>query len=268
MEEIIKSYAKFFAGTGNMPVIATAIHDGHNVREEVLSLMNLTEEDRLREEDPFTAVWTSVADTRIIGTQSRFEFDLNRPRDKAVYISPEDAWGLKVWKSDLPQDVINTSLHLYDMFYADVYDILKRFETKTGKFVILDLHSYCFRRDGADKPGADPEKNPEVNIGTGTMNRKNWEKLIERFIADLRNFDYSGRQLDVRENIKFRGGNFGRWIHENFPNSVCCLSIELKKFFMDEWTGIPYDSHLTKIGEALKSTIPGIIDELKKSGGN
>jgi hypothetical protein len=268
MEEIIKSYAKFLAGASNMPVIATAIHDGHNVREEVLSLMNLTEEERLREEDPFTAVWTSVADTKIIGTQSRFEFDLNRPRQKAVYISREDAWGLKVWKSDLPQEIIDTSLRLYDKFYTDVYEILKRFEQKMGKFVILDLHSYCYRREGTDKAPADPDLNPEVNIGTGTMNRKNWDGLVDRFISDLRNFDYSGRQLDVRENIKFKGGNFSKWIHENFPDSACCLSIELKKFFMDEWTGIPYNSHLRKIGEALESTIPGIIDELKKLGGN
>jgi N-formylglutamate amidohydrolase len=268
MEEIIKSYAKFFTGGNDMPVIAAAIHDGHNLREEVLTYMNLTEEVRLREEDPFTSVWTSVAGTRIIATQSRFEFDLNRPRDKAVYISPEDAWGLKVWKSDLPEDVAGRSLDSYDLFYKDVYELLKHFEARFGKFVILDLHTYCYRRDGADKPPADPAANPEVNIGTGTMNRVKWESLVDRFISDLRKFDYSGRQLDVRENVKFRGGNFGRWIHENFPDSACCLSIELKKFFMDEWTGTPYDSEVSKIGEALKSTIPGIIDELKKLTGS
>ncbi len=266
MEEITRSYAKFVTDAGNMPVIATAIHDGHNVRPEVLSLMNLTDGERLREEDPFTAEWTLVADTRITGTQSRFEFDLNRPREKAVYISPEDAWGLKVWKSDLPGDVINRSLNSYDMFYKDVYTILKDFESRFGKFAVLDLHTYNHMREGANGPPADPEANPEVNIGTGTMNRNNWDGLVDRFIDDLQKFDYSGRQLDVRENIKFRGGNFGRWIHENFPESACCLSIEFKKFFMDEWTGTPYDSEVNKIGEALKSTVPGIIDELKKLG--
>ena len=41
---------------------------------------------------------------RIIVNRSRFEVDINRPRDKAVYITPEDAWGLHIWKNipDLP----------------------------------------------------------------------------------------------------------------------------------------------------------------------
>jgi hypothetical protein len=154
------------------------------------------------------------------------------------------------------------------MFYEDIYKILKQFESKFGKFVILDLHSYCYRRSGADGEPADPALNPEVNIGTGTMNRDKWDSVIDRFISDLAQFDYMERKLDVRENIKFRGGNFGRWIHENFPSTVCCLSVEFKKFFMDEWTGTPYDSHINKIGEALKSAVPGIIEELKKMGRN
>ena len=71
---------------GQGPVVAAAIHDGHRVREEVSKILALTDAERLREEDPFTAIWTEVAETRIIGLQSRFEVDLNRPREKAVYI--------------------------------------------------------------------------------------------------------------------------------------------------------------------------------------
>ena len=79
------------------PFIATAIHDGHLLRKEVAELTALTEDERLREEDPFTGKWTSIGNSRIIGLRSRFEVDLNRPREKAVYIKPEDAWGLRVY---------------------------------------------------------------------------------------------------------------------------------------------------------------------------
>ncbi len=37
---------------GNSPLIATAIHDGHTVRDELKSIMILRDEDQLREEDP------------------------------------------------------------------------------------------------------------------------------------------------------------------------------------------------------------------------
>ena len=88
---------------GSGPLVATAIHDGHEVRPDVLDLMSIPEANRLREEDPFTGDWTAVAPTRVVGTRSRFEVDLNRPRDGAVYRTPADAWGLEVWKDGIPE---------------------------------------------------------------------------------------------------------------------------------------------------------------------
>ena len=73
---------------GNGPLIATAIHDGHEVRDDVAGHLALNDSERLREEDPFTAGWTVVAPTRVVGTRSRFEVDLNRPRDKAIFRTP------------------------------------------------------------------------------------------------------------------------------------------------------------------------------------
>ena len=78
------------------PLIATAIHDGHAVRDELMRYLSLGDSTRLREEDPFTGLWTKIAPTQVIGTRSRFEVDLNRPRETAVYRVPEDAWGLTV----------------------------------------------------------------------------------------------------------------------------------------------------------------------------
>ncbi|MFC1601600.1 hypothetical protein ACFL34_04550 [Candidatus Sumerlaeota bacterium] len=50
---------------GDGPIVAAAIHDGHTVREEVENLHALSEDQRLREEDPYTGVWTEVADRSI-----------------------------------------------------------------------------------------------------------------------------------------------------------------------------------------------------------
>lgn len=245
-------------------IVASANHDGHELRDEVSEIIKLSSVDRLREEDPYTGEWTSVADTKIIVSRSRFEVDINRPRDKAVYQKPEDAWGLNIWKRELPQDIISRSLIEYDLFYKEVYEIFSNLEKHFGHFVVLDLHTYNHMRNGADGEPADPELNPEVNIGTGTMNRSKWANLIDRFISDLHNFDYYGRKLDVRENIKFKGGQFSKWIHQTFPESACSISIEFKKFFMDEWSGKPDVKQIERIGMALKSTIPGMLEELNR----
>ncbi len=247
---------------GEGPLVAAAIHDGHAVRDEVAALFAITEGDRLREEDPFTSTWTAVAPTRIVGTGSRFEVDLNRPRDTAVYVEPSDAWGLEVWRQRPDDDLIKRSRAEYDAFYNTVGDVLRDIAERHGRFVVFDLHSYNHRRNGPDAAPADSETNPQVNIGTGTMDRTLWAPVVDRFIRDLRSFDFPGGSLDVRENVKFKGGQFSRWIHETFPLSGCSLAIEFKKFFMDEWTGAPDTEMVRVIGEALETTVPGVLEEL------
>jgi hypothetical protein len=250
---------------GQGPLIATAIHDSHELRAEVAELVALSNADRFREEDPFTGEWTLIAPTSVVGLRSRFEVDLNRPREKAVYVKPEDAWGLHVWASELPQDVIDRSLAQYDAFYEAMRKLYTDFSQKYGKFIVYDLHTYNHRRLGPDGPVADPDANPQVNIGTGTLaDRARWAPVIDRLIFELRSFDFPGGKLDVRENVKFQGGNFARWAHSTFPDSVCDIAIEFKKFFKDEWTGIPNRVMVQSIGEALRSTIPGVLEELAR----
>ena len=255
----------FYFSGGNSPVVAAAIHDGHEVRKEAEQLFAIHELDRLREEDPFTGRWTSIVDNRIIVRTSRFEMDLNRARERAIYIDPQDAWGLKVWKERPSEEIVNRSLAKYDSFYSDVYKIFNDLRRRFGKFIVFDLHSYNHRREGPDAQPADPDQNPEVNIGTRTMDRKRWERIVNRFIKDLSNYEYLGRRLDVRENIKFFGGHLAKWAHKQFPESVCVLSIEFKKFFMDEWSGEPDVKQVQAIAEALKHTVLGVLEELIRS---
>jgi N-formylglutamate amidohydrolase len=249
---------------GHGPIVAVALHDGHNIRAEVSSLLALSESDRTREEDPFTALWTTVADTQIVVKQSRFEFDLNRPREKAVYLTPEDAWGLSVWHSVPSEEIVARSLAEYDAFYATVKRVFADIEQRFGCFVVFDLHTYNHRREGLEALPADPRYNPEINLGTGSLNRDRWAPVVDRFITDLRSFDFLGQHLDVRENIRFRGGHFSRWTHQSFPESACVLAIEVKKFFMNEWTNEADPVQLDAIRRALQSTVPGLLEALKQ----
>lgn len=258
------SVAIFVLGDG--PLVATAVHDGHAVRADLEPLFALSEAERLREEDPFTSRWTEIAPTRIIAGRSRFEFDLNRPREKAIYRKPEDAWGLNVWRKPLSAEDIATSLAVYDAFYATAHVVLSTLVARFGRVVVLDLHTYNHRRQGPTCAPADAKDFPDVNVGTGTLDRMLWGPLVDRFMHDLSAFDFLGRRLDVRENVCFQGGNFSAWLHREFSGRVCSLAIEFKKFFMDEWTGQPDEGQLVAIREALASTLPGILRELRDVG--
>ncbi len=248
--------------TGSDPVIVTAIHSGHALRQEINEIIGLDEAARLREEDPFTDAWISISDNYILPERSRFEVDLNRAREEAVYINPEDAWGLKLWRTPPTQTMVARSLEEYDAFYEELRRIFDEMKARHGHFVIFDLHAYNHRREGPDAPAEDPDTNPEINIGTGTLERQYWGGLIDRFIYDLSHFDFLGRHLDVRENVKFVGRQFAQWTHDNYPQSACLLAIEFKKFYMNEWSGLGDPIQVQAIRQALASTLPGINKSL------
>lgn len=248
---------------GEGPLVATAVHAGHKVRGELLPLLALDEMTRLREEDPYTERWVRMVPSWLVVTHSRFEVDVNRQRDEAVYRTPEMAWGLHLWRRPLSRDQVEHSLSEYDDFYRELAQILSPISARYRHFVVFDLHTYNYRRAGPTAPPEDPATHPEVNVGTGTMDRARCAPVVERFIHDLHSFDFLGRHLDVRENVKFRGRQLAKWIHEHFPQS-CVLAVEFKKFFMDEWTGEGDERQIQAIRKALNSTVPGILEELAR----
>src|SRR5207244_3550269 len=125
------------------------------------------EPSRLREEDLGTADWAARFPTHLVATRSRFEFDLNRPRESAVYLRSEDCWDLELWRHPPTAEVVARSLAAYDAFYSVLAEILDRARDTFGRFVVYDLHSYNHRRAGPTGPPADPAGHPDVNVGTG-----------------------------------------------------------------------------------------------------
>jgi hypothetical protein len=72
-----------------------------------------------------------------------------------------------------------------------------------------------------------------------------------------------GGRIDVRENVRFRGANLARWVHERYPGTGCALAIEFKKTYMDEWTGLPDNERIDVLADALASTIEPMSRALK-----
>ena len=244
------------------PIMATAIHHGHALRPELADKMYITEADRLREEDPYTGLFCEVVDCRVVAEKSRFEVDLNRPREKAVYRAPKDAWGLRVWHESPSDKMITDSLDYYDSFYGEVEEACRDLITRFGKIVVLDIHSYNHRRLGPEAEPADPHKNPEVNLGVGSVNLELWGDMLDDFEELFAKQYINGEPLDVRRNVNFTGGNFVRWLHRTFPNDVCGIAIEFKKTFMNEWTGELDNAYLSELRLALFNALPALTKKL------
>ncbi len=242
------------------PLVATAIHNGHELRSGIKHYLAIDEYDRLREEDPYTEYFTDVAMNQLIVNTSRFEVDVNRPREGAVYRTPEQSWGLNVWKKDAPVSVWEYSLQEYDFFYSLLDRLISKIVDYWGYVIVYDIHSYNHRRRGRNEKEDDPEENPDVNIGTGSMDRKIWSPVVDRFISVIEDCSFQGRKLHVAENIRFKGGYMANWIHTRFPGKSCVLSIEFKKIFMDEWTGAVDLLAIHELKKALNNTVLSVLN--------
>lgn len=249
---------------GSSPVIATAIHEGHCVRIDQEDRYALTSDERLREEDPYTAYMIRDVGNRIVFHRSRFEVDLNRDRKGAIYLSPEQSWGLKVWSGTLPPEVQDASLQIHDAYYETLHATLRGLEREFGRFVVLDIHSYNHRRNGPEAAPTPQASAPDVNIGTFSMDRERWGPIVDALITHFSSIRINGRPLDVRENVAFQGkGEQTRFVHEHFPKSGCAIAVEFKKFFMDEWTGEPDVEVLKRLRNAIATAVPVIENKLK-----
>jgi N-formylglutamate deformylase len=242
-----------------LPLVATAIHAGHDLRAEVAEWIALDDSARLREEDPCTDRIIAPAPARVVVNRSRFEVDLNRARDGAVYRLTDETWGQDVWKAPLPDDVVQRSLAEHDEFYESLAERLDRLAAR-GPFVVLDVHSYNHRREGPEAPPAPAEENPALNVGTGSLDRERWAPVVDTLISELGGSEVRGEPLDVRENVRFEGAHLAGWVHERYPTTGCALALEFKKTFMNEWSGRVDEQHLDELTAAVASTLPAVVD--------
>jgi len=246
------------------PVIATAIHSGHLIDEQLRPFLSAGEQERFREEDPYTEYMAELPASRVLVHTSRFQTDLNRPPEKAVYQQPEDAWGLQVWNTPLPAVVLKALQQGYRRFYEEMKMLIEYTLQHFGKAVVLDIHSYNHRRTDPFTPAPDAT-HPEINLGTA-YNLESWHPVCRRYAGYLSECTVNGKRPDVRENVRFKGGWLAQWAIAHYGAQLCVFSMEFKKTFMDEWTGRPDWRHITDIQKALGGSIPFLKYELKSSG--
>jgi hypothetical protein len=53
-----------------------------------------------------------------------------------------------------------------------------------------------------------------------------------------------------------------RWINDRYAGRGCALAIEVKKIYMDEWSGEPFEPVIATIGDALIAAAEAVRDEL------
>lgn len=223
-------------------LVTTAIHAGHKLCPELAQNCGLSADVRLREEDPYTNQMAELFPNHITVQSSRFLIDLNRSRERSVYLKPEDCWGLPINREDMDEQLLQRLYGEYDEFYKLVDDFLGRLfyhrdlKGISAPLMILDLHSYNHRRGGPEAEPAPQAENPDIIIGRNNLDPRHHDKA-EKLRLLLDGKPLGNIKIDCRCDVKFPGGSFSRYLNSHYPEKVICLAIEFKKIFMDEHTG-------------------------------
>lgn len=227
-----------------VPFVCTAIHAGGKMRHELQIKCALDEFDRWYEEDPDTDSFINGMPITIIGTDSRFAYDLNRRPETAVY---EEAWGKKVWSRPLTKAEKKRSLMRHERFYSIIYALIETLQARFNSCVVYDIHSYNWKRWDREVP--------TFNIGSERLNSK-WAKDVELFqtVLEAQSLPHElSTACAINDVFQGRGFNL-EFITTNFPN-VLVLATEVKKVYCDEETGERFPTIVNALQLAFKHAI-------------
>ncbi len=228
-----------------VPFICGAVHDGHQFRKTLWNNCLHTEYDRWFEEDPATKLMIQSFPIVIAGCDSRFEYDLNRAPESAIYT---DAWGKQLWKSPLSEKEKELSLQKHANFYKIVNELVSKIEEKFGVAIVYDMHSYNWKRWDREVP--------TFNIGSGKIDNQRFGNTVELWRKTLSEIKLpNGIKSTSKINDVFKGnGYFLGFITSNFKNTLV-LATEIKKIYCDEYQQILFPEVVKSIENQLKSKL-------------
>ena len=242
------------------PVLALAVHAGHEIRDELVLRMAVSEDLRLYEEDPLTDRFARKFPIAAWATASRFEVDLNREEEKAVYMTPDMAWGIHVWNDPPTPEMKKRSLDRWHEGQRFVDGLVDRAVEQFGYCILLDFHSYNYQRD-KEVPDWWAEEKPAINLGTREAHPR-FRKVLDAILEAFGRIEWDGRPVTVRENFPFKGGYVHRRQQARHPDRVLVPSIEMKKIFMNEREGGFLEPGFPKLLDDTVIAVCGVMERL------
>jgi hypothetical protein len=194
----------------------------------------------------------------IAGCDSRFEYDLNRVPEEAVF---ETAWEKQLWKHPLPESEKSKSLQKHTDFYKVIHALISKLEAKFGVCIVYDMHSYNWQRWDREVP--------TWNLGTSNIDNNRFGEQVESWRQILASIELPNNIKQIAKiNDTFQGnGYFLKFITNNFNNTLV-LATEIAKVYCDEHNQINYPEVVASVEEQLKALLPKHANDFYKTFSN
>jgi hypothetical protein len=236
-----------------VPYVATAIHAGHHLRESLAQKCLLNPLERKFEEDPYTEDMILGLPIVLYGLDSRYEYDLNRNPDHAVY---DKAWGKDVWKPALTEEERDESLRKHMNYYKVFTTMVQKLESLYGICIVFDMHSYNHERLGSDTP--------LFNIGTENVDTARFGDYIAQWQRELSLIDLGIVKTQCNIDDVFKGRGYQAvFIREHHPNTLI-FPTEVKKVYQHPENSEPYPEIIEKLSRQLSTAILNTVSMIVK----
>ncbi|MDW5288653.1 N-formylglutamate amidohydrolase [Formosa sp. PL04] len=228
-----------------VPFICGAVHDGHHFKRDLWDFCTHSEYERWYEEDPETKTMVSECPIVISGLDSRFEYDLNRAPEDAIY---KDAWGKPLWKKPLLTSLKDRALNKHHEFYNVLHKLVSTVEDIYGHAVVYDMHSFNVKRWDREVP--------TWNLGTKNVDESRFKTEIENWRQLLSEITLSKKIPSTAHiNDTFQGnGYFLKYITSNFTNTLV-LATEIAKVYCNEKKALIYPEIVSNVRDQLGAKI-------------
>ena len=225
-----------------VPYVCGAVHDGNQFRKSLWDNCTHSTYERWYEEDPETKNMVISHPILIAGRDSRFEYDLNRPIEEAVF---ETAWGKQLWKEPLSKEEKAKSLAKHTVFFEVTHALVEKIESKFGCCIVYDMHSYNWQRWDREVP--------TWNLGTTNIDNERFGQEIESWRQSLSEikFPHGIKSTAAINNTFFGNGYFLKYITKNFKNTLV-LATEIAKVYCDELNQVIFPEVVAAVDRQLK----------------
>jgi len=246
LEAVADDYSFTIKISEYAPYVCGAVHDGNQFRRSLWENCLHSEYDRWYEEDPCTKEMVRTHPVVIAGCDSRFEYDLNRGPESAIY---DDAWGKALWKEPLPEHERVLSLEKHNAFYKVTHALISKIENIYGRAIVFDMHSYNWKRWDREVP--------VWNLGTTNIDNNRFGGVVNSWRGKLSKMRLpNGLNSSAGINDTFYGkGYFLKYITDHFKDTLV-LATEIAKVYCDEHSGIIFPEVVHSVQEQLKELIP------------
>ncbi|MEJ6062047.1 flavohemoglobin expression-modulating QEGLA motif protein [Aliivibrio salmonicida] len=224
------------------PYLATAVHNGHEMRASLSELCTLSDSERYVQESPYSGDFISSLPIVLLALDSRYEYDIDKTEATCID---------NVWTSPLAEKESELSKSKHATYYRILHCLLTTLENEFGICSVYDLRSYNYQ--------STDEAIPTFNVGTKQINARRWRKKINDLLDRLNHVELPNIDVDAQENSVCTGlGYQATFVKEHFSKTVI-FPLGVKKIYMDESRGESFPLVIEKLKEELKTVISGHV---------